>query len=202
MSGDEATLFVRRQESEGVYKKVPVALPIRKAGRNLWTKHPTEDVAAMSILLPKEADMPNLPLDLLASDDALKKYDIHPGDNLMCLGYPHRVEGNIAGFPILRNGPIASFPLLPTKTNKTFLMSMNTFEGDSGGPVYLAESNRRVGNKKEEVRLIVGLVVGQHFLDEEAKLIYGTTKLRHRLGLAIVAPAPFIKDTIERLPGN
>ena len=74
-------------------------------------------------------------------------------------------------------------------------MSMNTFEGDSGGPVSLARESQ--SNPDSEIRLIVGLVSGQQFLDEEAKMIYGTTKLRHRLGLAIVVHASFVKETVD-----
>jgi hypothetical protein len=48
--------------------------------------------------------------------------------------------------------------------------------------------------------MIMGLVLAQRFLDEEMKMIYGTTKLRHRLGLAIIIHASYIRETIERLP--
>jgi hypothetical protein len=202
MTGDEATLFFRRREAEGVYKKVPQKLAIRKGGKPLWTKHPGADVAALYVTPPGDAEVPKLPVDLLATDEALRKYEVHPGDRPACLGYPHRVEANDAGFAVLRGGAIASFPLTPARTNRTFLVSMDTFEGDSGGPVYLAEPGRVYGGrgKGEEVRLILGLVTGQMFLDEEAKLIYGTTRVRHRLGLAVVVPAIFIRETIDRLP--
>jgi hypothetical protein len=203
-TSDEVTLFFRRQETEGIYKKLPVRIPIRKDRKPLWTRHPTADVAVMLVVPPSECGVPLLSLELLATDDLLRKNEIHPGDTLASLGYPHRVEANEAGFPILRNGPIASYPLLPTKTQKTFLVAMNSFEGDSGAPVYLAERRRQSGEKQSaiETRLILGLVVGQHFMDEEAKLIYEAIKVRHRLGLAIVAHAAFIKETIERMPGN
>jgi hypothetical protein len=200
--GDEATVFFRTRESEGVYRKVPLKVVIRKDGKPRWTRHPSEDVAALVIVPPDRADLPALPTDLLAGDGELKRYHVHPGDMVACLGYPHRVEANEAGFPVLRSGPVASFPLLPTRVNKTFLLSANTFEGDSGGPVYLARPKRGVSGeeKKEEVRLILGLVTGQHFLDEEMKMVYGETRLRHRLGLAIVVQASFIRETVERLP--
>jgi hypothetical protein len=141
-------------------------------------------------------------MDLLATDRDLQKYRVHAGDVLACLGYPHRVEANEAGFPILRSGTVASFPLLPSRVTRTFLLSANVFEGDSGGPVFLADPKRLLPGKEksEEVRLIVGLVTGQHFLDEEMKMVYGTTKIRHRLGLAIVVHAAFIREVIERLP--
>jgi hypothetical protein len=200
--GDEATLYFRKKEAEGVYRKLPLKVVIRKDGKPRWTKHPTRDVAALVVVPPENADLPKLPADLLASDQTLNKFRVHPGDTLNCLGYPHRVEANEAGFPILRSGPVASFPLLPTRTTKTFLLSMNIFEGDSGGPVYLADARRSIPGKDtpEEVRLILGLVTGQHFLDEEMKMIYGTTKVRHRLGLAIVVHASFIRETLEALP--
>jgi hypothetical protein len=199
--GNEAILSFRSRQAEGVYKKVPLKVTIRKDGKPRWTKNPSQDVAVLVVVPPDNADLPKLPVDLLATDEAMKKYQIHPGDILACLGYPHRVEANEAGFPILRSGPIASFPLTPTRANKTFLLSINTFEGDSGGPVYLAGPRRSSPgkDKPEEVRLILGLVTGQHFLDEEMKMIYGTTKIRHRLGLAIVVHAVFIKETLDRL---
>lgn len=195
--GDETSVVFRSKQGEGEYTKEPTKLAIRKDGKPLWTKHPSEDVAVIWVVPPKNADLPVLTTDLLATDDLLRKHKIHPGDQLSCLGYPHREEASKAGFPILRDGPIASFPLLPTAKAKTFYLSMNTFEGDSGGPVYLARPSP--ANPQREERLIVGLVSGQRFLDEEAKLIYGTTKLRHRLGLAIVVHAAFIRETVDLL---
>ena len=200
--GDQATLYFRTKESEGVYKKVAMELAIRADGKPRWTKHPSEDVAVLVVVPPKEADLPQLAPDLLATDESLKMYGVHPGETICYLGYPHRIEANGAGFPILRSGPIASFPLTPTKANRTFLLSTHAFEGDSGGPVYLADPRRWVAekDKRAEVRLILGLVTGQHFLDEEMKMVYGTTKLRHRLGLAIVVQASFIREALDRLP--
>ncbi len=108
--GDEATLFLRKRESEGVYKKVPLKLIIRADGKPRWTRHPSEDAAVLVVEPLKEADLPKLPPDLLATDETLKKYHVHPGDTLCCLGYPHRVEANGAGFPILRTGPRCQLP--------------------------------------------------------------------------------------------
>jgi hypothetical protein len=198
LSGDAVTLLFRRQDNEAVYEKVPVKLVVRQEGKRLWTKHPTADVAVLSMTPPSWSQVPQIPLDLLASDETLKANAIHPGDTVSALGFPHLVEGN--GFPILRSGPIASYPLTPTSTNKTFLVSINAFEGDSGGPVYMADSNRPAADGKapQSARLILGLVVGQHFLDEEAKMIYEAVKIRHRLGIAIVLHAAYIKETIDQ----
>ena len=138
---DKTTVIFRSQQAEGEYKKEPVELVIRQDGKPLWTKHPTEDVAVIAVTPPEHADLPLLSTDLLATDESLKAHAIHPGDRLACLGYPHREEGSPAGFPLLRSGAIASFPLLPTAKTKSFYLSANIFEGDSGGPV-LPESGK------------------------------------------------------------
>jgi S1-C subfamily serine protease len=194
--GDETTVVFRRQSGEGDYAKSPAKVAIRKEGQPLWAKHPSADVAVLRIDPPSDADLPDLSVDLLADDAALRACRLHPGDNVACLGYPHREEGSDAGFAILRDGPIASFPLLPTAKTKTFLLSANTFEGDSGGPVYLT---RRAGPDEQDVNLIVGLISGQKMLNEEMKTLYGTTTLRHRFGLAVVVHASLIRETIELL---
>lgn len=111
---------------------------------------------------------------------------------------PRLPTPNDAGFPIYRGGSVATYPLVPTSRTKTFFVNANVFEGDSGGPVYLARPSP-TDPDKEGTRLILGLITAQRFLDEEAKMVYGTTKIRHRLGLAIVVHASFIKETIDRL---
>ena len=199
--GDETTVVFRTKQAEGEYTKEPTKLVIRNGGKSLWTKHPTEDVAVIAVIPPRNADLPLITPDVLATDEELRRHKIHPGDRLACLGYPHREEGSKAGFPLLRHGPIASFPLLPTAKTKTFFLSANTFEGDSGGPVYLTRTSRIDPDRPytEEVGLILGLVTAQQFLDEEMRMIYGTSKFRHRLGLAIVVHASSIKETVDLL---
>ena len=196
--GDETTLQFRTKKANGEYIKDPVKDSIRKDGKPLWAKHPTEDVAVLWVTPPKNADLSNLSTDLLASDVLLQKHKVHPGDLVSVLGYPHRIESNNAGFPILRHGSIATFPLYPTAKTRTFFLSGNIFEGDSGGPVSLSKPSSTEPNK-EEVRLILGLVSAQQFIDEDVKLIYGTSKIRHRLGLAIIIHASLINETIDLL---
>lgn len=199
-SDNETALIYRVREAEGLYRKEKVPLVIRKEGQPLWTQHPTEDVAVIVVVPPEKADLPEISTERLANDELLRKAGIHPGQLVTCLGYPHRTEANQAGFPILRSGSIASYPLIPSALNKTFLLSANTFEGDSGGPIYLAEPEFVAAEKAEARRLILGLMHGQHFLDEDMTMVYGSSKVRHRLGLGIVVQATFIRETLEKLP--
>ncbi len=164
--GNEVTLQLRSKKGEVEFQKVAMKLEIRANGKPLWSKHPTADVAAIRISPPKEADIAKLSVNLLAGDAAYKKFEIHPGDRIMSCGYPHQVEANAAGFPLLRAGTIASYPLLPAKTVKSYFAELNTFEGDSGSPVFFDETNRFFDGKVQpnHVQLIVGIIIGEGIL--------------------------------------
>ena len=200
--GNDVTLQLRVKKGEGDFQKLAMKLPIRANGKPLWFKNAAADVAAIRITPPKEADIPRLSIDLLADDAAYKKFEFHPGDRISTCGYPHEIEANAAGFPLLRAGAIAAYPLLPAKTVKSYFADLNTFEGDSGSPVFIDEANRSYGGKVQRghVQQILGIVVAQEFFDEDMKMHYGTIKERHRLGLAIVVPATFIRETVEMVP--
>jgi hypothetical protein len=201
---DAATLIFHRRKTEGGFAKLPKPVRVRQNGRALWTRHPSADVAVMELVIPADVVLPGVAVELLADDADLERHEVHPGDLIKCVGYPHAnlFEANEAGFALVRLGCIASFPLLPTRTTRTFLADFNTFEGDSGAPVYLTDVGRRGGevDQARGVRLILGLVSGQHFVDEEFKMVYQSGKFRHRMGLGIVVHASAIRETIDRMP--
>jgi hypothetical protein len=149
----------------------------------------------MYIALPKDAMFEQFSTELLADDKMIEQFEIHPGDELKCLGYPLGLESNNAGFPVLRSGKIASYPLLPTASTRTFLFDFRIFKGNSGGPVYFDEHNRgyqgnlNVGN---HIQFLVGLV------SEEAE--YNLPYSQLQLGLAVVVHASLIKEAINTLP--
>ena len=201
--GQEVTVVYHKRKPDGGYEKTPTKLRVRQEGKILWKKHPTTDVAILPVAPPPEALPAVVPIDLLASDADLERFEIHPGDSVHCLGFPHpnQFEPSEAGFGVVRAGCIAGYPLLPTRATKTLLIDLNVFEGDSGAPVYLADDHRLLTGKPApgRVRLILGLLIGQHFLDEEFKMIYQAGKFRHRMGFGIVAHATAIKETIDLL---
>jgi hypothetical protein len=199
--GEKAVLNLRKRSGD-TFSKVPVTIPIRRDTEKLWTQHPHADVAVMYVALPKDTDIQLLPTDLLATDEILKQFEIHPGDRLSCLGYPLMAEANDAGFPILRSGQIASYPLVPMTAVKTILFDFNVFEGNSGGPVYFLDSNRVYGGSTNigQVRFLIGLVSEQRFAEEQVQSLREVRKERYQLGLAVVIPAQFIRDTINLLP--
>lgn len=201
MRSDVATLHERRKVG-GTWVRVPHPVPIRANGQPLWKKHPDADIAVMYVSLPKDDSRELLSTDVLADDKMLADYEIHPGDDLACLGYPLGQEANDAGFPILRSGKIASYPLLPTSTTKTFLFDFRVFKGNSGGPVYLVQSDRfyhggvHVG---QQIHVVLGLVSQERMVTQ---VISGATdEVRQlQLGLAVVVHASLIREAINLLP--
>jgi hypothetical protein len=201
MKGDNAVLVLRKRSGDS-FLKAPYPIQIRRGTTPLWVQHSTMDVAVMYVSLPPEIDIQLTPIGLLATDDTLKEFEIHPGDRLSCLGFPLAAEANDAGFPVLRSGQIASFPLVPMKSVKTFLFDFNVFEGNSGGPVYFVDSNRNYagGTHIGKIQFLMGLVSEQKFAEEQVQSLRQSRKERYQLGLGVVIPAAFIKETIDRLP--
>lgn len=191
--GDNATLVLRRKHGDE-FLRVEHTIPVRRDGKKMWTAHPGEDVAAMPVRFPDDADLLLISDGLLAADNAISERGIHPGTEVLTIGFPFGFEGNPAGFPVVRSGRISSYPLLPTKKTRTFIVDFNVFGGNSGGPVYICDGGRHgrgPGDARTpaNVPMIMGLVSSQAM----AKTQDG----RERLGLAKVVHASLIKETVD-----
>ncbi len=197
MRGEKATLYLREKVG-GQYRKLPHTLTIRKDGKPLWTRHPTVDVGVMYVDLPVNCDIRLLDAgNFLIIENALREYEIHPGDDLLCLGYPFGIASNEAGFPVLRSGRIASFPITPAKDTKTFLLDFEIFGGNSGGPVYFSQTNRTYGGKThlgQVQQFLMGMVV------REAVIPPPVATHSIYLKLAECIHAPMIQEAIDLLP--
>jgi Trypsin-like peptidase domain len=205
MQGDMAILQLRRKvdEKTNSWIRVPYPLQIRANGQPLWKKHPDADVAVMYISIPSATVVRNITPLMLADDSMLTEYDVKPGDELRCLGYPLGVVSNEAGFPVLRSGRIASYPLLPTDKTKTFLLDFRVFKGNSGGPVYFVERLRPIPTRLggyQNFHFIMGLVSEETLFTEQSAGPYSQEIHQTQLGLAKVVHASLIKQAIEMLP--
>jgi S1-C subfamily serine protease len=187
MPGAAMRIGYRVENPDGSWTYSPQELKIRDAsGGELWTHHPTRDVAAIVITAPPEFAKAAIPLNWLASDDTFSKEEVGAGDEMMALGFPRGLAANQAGFPILRSGRIASYPVAPAKVFPTFLLDFSVFPGNSGGPVFMSESaRRRTGaSDAEPAQFIAGVLTQQVELNSE------------RLEIGIVTHAEFIRETI------
>lgn len=203
IKGEFANLYFRRHLEHGKWEILPMQLRIREGGNNLWVSHPKADVTAMYIGVPENALVTFIPMAMLADDDLLSKYNIHPGDLLNCLGYPLGVESNPGGFPILRSGKIASYPLLPTTNTISFLLDFRVFPGNSGGPVYISFTGDRIYDNAihgTSFNFVMGLVSEEIRLTETRQQLYSYLKEETPLGLAKIIHASLIRETIALLP--
>jgi hypothetical protein len=145
-------------------------------------------VAAIAISAPPEFAQAAIPLNWLAGDDTFKANEVGAGDEMMALGFPRGLAANQAGFPILRSGRVASFPVAPAKVFPTFLLDFAVFPGNSGGPVFMTDQDRRrSADAGAEPEFIAGLLTQQVELNHE------------RLEIGIVTHAKFIRETIARI---
>jgi S1-C subfamily serine protease len=207
MPSSNATIFFREKEGE-LYRKVSWQFPIRAHGTNLWMQHPKADVAAMLIRIPKTiapSDLKGVTLstDFLADEKFFADAVIHPGDELRVLGYPYALEANNMGFPILRSGRIASFPVGPSSNNPTFLLDFRIFPGNSGGPVYILDTQRQMEANKiglVNAQAVVGLISEQATVSEQIRGLTETMMKTHEVGLGIVIHSQLIRETIALLP--
>lgn len=214
ISGKDAKVYLREETADGAFRKVVIPVRIREEDKPLWVQHPNADVAVIGItppsfLLSQGRQKPLPSTDLLADDAFMQRYEIHPGDELLCLGYPLGVEANPQGFAILRSGRIASFPLTPANAVRSFLYDFEVFGGNSGGPVYFVDKSRTYGGTMhlgETVSSIVGLVTQEKFQpstsvklleDSSDKKRYEVTETREDLNLAVVVPSHFIRETLD-----
>ena len=196
MPGQNARIGYRIANADGSWRYSPQPLKIRDdEGHELWTHHPTRDVAAITIKAPKAFAQAALPLRYLASDETFSTYQINTGDEMMALGFPRGLSANAAGFPILRSGRVASYPLSPAAVFPTFLLDFSVFPGNSGGPVFVnrpavagaavTDDAISAAEAAKDAGFIAGLLTQQVELNNE------------RLEIGIVTHARYVRETIE-----
>ena len=192
--GDEAAVKIRIQNSNGERVIKDATLAIRSGGRPLYTAHETQDVAAIDFS-PERGSMldstDRLGTVFLVPDEYLESIELHPGDEMLTLGFPFCSLANDMGYPVLRSGKLASYPIFPTRKFSKQLFDFRVYPGNSGGPVYFYYSNRMIrGNVKiaNVYRGIFGLVT------EKAGPQQGTDP-----EIGIIVPAVFIREVIDKL---
>jgi len=193
VQGSIAALLVRRKDKDGGFAPYMYPIVIRTAdGKNLYTKHQEADVAAMFVNMPNDLNVELVPTTYLADDKTIQDLEIHPGDELMCVGFPYGLAVNEWGFPILRTGVVSSYPLTPARKVKFIGFDFRVFGGNSGGPVYFRFSNRYYqGNTHLGMitQSIIGLVTEQ----------VSDPATNTAISLAHIVPAQFISETISML---
>lgn len=192
MPSANARIGYRIANADGSWSYSPQQLKIRDPkGGELWTHHPTRDVAVMEIKAPAAFAKAAIPLNYLAADDTFTSYNVTAGDEMMALGFPRGLSANQAGFPILRSGKVASYPIAPAKIFPTFLLDFSVFPGNSGGPVFVSKAREAAGLTQVADRADPGFIAG--LLTQQVELN------SERLEIGIVTHAKYVRETIGLL---
>jgi hypothetical protein len=202
----EARVGWRVASEAADWRYAPAAFTIRTgttpSGAPLWKRHPTQDVAAITITAPPEFTKAAIPLAWLADDATFTRYDVRPGDEMMALGFPKGLSSNRAGFPILRWGRVASYPLTPASVFPNFLLDFRVFDGNSGGPVFMADPRRSSrGVKEPGAYFIAGVLTRQVEIKGDRLEIGVVTHAKHvREAIALLDQRPAAAPAVAAKP--
>ena len=187
---DTVTLVLREKREDGTYKRRDHAVTVRRDNKPLWVRHAKDDVAVLRITNPLPVPVGTIPASAILDEAGVKSAGLGVARALFVLTSPTSFEANSAGFPVARQGIIASHPFLPVGKKHTFLADFTTFDGDSGGPVFVAGGDGRP--------IIIGMVIAQFRSDETIKSKFEERSLHYPLGLGDVLHAQFVRETIEQ----
>ena len=202
---DEAYIKARIKMSDSTYRVIDYKIKIRDKGKDLYfTQYDsTIDVATLYISIPNEFELDLIPSTYLADEEYLKSIEIHPGDNVFCVGFPLGRPSNDYFFPILSDGIISSYPILPIKVYKRILLNINIFSGNSGGPIYIHQLGRTIKRTTYMDKFyfkIIGLLASE-FINTES---YEVGKIKFteitNMKIAVIVPSIYIKEVIDSMP--
>ena len=204
LPGDTATIIYRKRLSDTTWQAFGFRQCIRRHGKPLYAVHPDSHVDIAAFWIEDPGDSLFLkqfaPFDrgVLAKDEDIRKYWLHPGDELFFIGYPVGTASPQGVFPILRSGFVSSYPLLPLRKNPFIYLDGSVFDGNSGGPVYFeyhaSSWNKRSVNQKG---MIIGLI--SHALSPEVPLKIDPVKKKRDIRIGGFVNSEFILELLDSL---
>ena len=187
IKGEQATIVFRTATDTG-WERRDTSVRIRESEKPLWVRHPKADVAVMSCVVPDGVDCLPFPLDGIATADDFNGHQISVGRRVRVACFPAQTESNSAGWPVLRTGFVASHPLAPVAALEQFFVDYGHFGGDSGAAIVVDDVDRL---------LVAGVVVAMQRQTDRVTSPFEEKTIHTPLGLAIVIPAPVLRETIE-----
>lgn len=184
------TLVLRERNDDATYARKETSIALREGDKPLWVRHPDLDIAALRVELPAETAARPVCFGQVADASWALEGKLHVGSDVFIPGYPATLEGNEAGWPVLRRGTVATHPLAPIQSAQRMFVNAPTFGGDSGAPVVLVDDHRAV---------VVGIVTGMQRQTSRSRTPFEERVAHIPLALAITVQAPFIRETIELL---
>lgn len=202
-TSENAVIMLRRNVGPDKWEAAPYTHHIRQGTNALYVKHPSLDIVAFYLPLPKDCILKAMSEELLFTEPKIREAGLGPGTELLNVGFPFGITSGSENFGFLRSGRIASYPILPVKERPAFELAITAFEGNSGGPVFVS-NYQKPGTESTFPSLhwggVVGILTTSKSLVQTVQSIDETTTRNTRLGFAGVIHAHFIKETIDLLP--
>src|SRR5262249_52814647 len=89
IAGENVQLVVRVKNDVGELERKVVPVRIREGNKPLYTRHPDADVALMYVRLPENHYLTFVRTTGLATDTTFARLEIHPGDEMLTVGFPY-----------------------------------------------------------------------------------------------------------------
>jgi len=191
-ASDDSVLLICRALGEDGWKRFDHKVMIRNGTNELWTAHPTQDVAVIRCTMPPNAKFFALPMTAIATEAAAQAADLTVGSRLFYFGFPFQLESNPAAFPLLREAVVTAYPLFPVATYPTLYITAPTFGGDSGAPVAMRQPNT-------SIPLVVGLVVSRTHQNDRLSNEDWTIHFKRDMNLGSFVQAEYIHETLKLL---
>jgi hypothetical protein len=199
LNGETATLVLRKKIEDGSFARLEHKFAIREKARPLWKQHSRFDIGVIQLVLPDDAHVKLIPLNQLTNGESATEL-IPPAQPCLIPTFPAQMEGNRAGWPVLRNATVASFPNAPVNRHPRFILDFNAFGGDSGAPVILNSQklNKQTADTNRGLK-IVGMILGQHRQTDRTITPNEERTVHTSLGLGIAIHTEFIRETIAQV---
>jgi len=191
-ASEDSILLVCRVLGEDGWKRSDHKVMIRNGTNELWTAHPTQDVAMIRCTLPPGVKFSALPTTAIAREADARAAGLNVGCRLFYFGFPFQTESNPAAFPLLREAIVTAYPLFPAARYPTLFMTAPTFGGDSGGPVAM----RLPGTS---IPLVVGLVISRTQQNDKFSNDDWTIHFKRDMNLGSFVQAEYIHETLQLL---
>ena len=196
-ASDDSVLLVCRVEGEDGWQRFDHKVMIRNGTNELWTAHPTQDVAVLRCTLPPNVKFFALPMTAIASETAAQAAGLTVGSRLFYFGFPFQTEANKAAFPLFREALVTSYPLFPVTRYPTLYITAPTFAGDSGAPVAM-----RQPSPGTSIPLVVGLVVSRTQQNDKFSNDDWTIHFKRDMNLGSFVQSEYILETLKLLDAN
>ena len=191
-ASDDTVLLVCRVMGEEGWKRFDHKVTIRNGTNDLWTAHPTQDVAVLRCTLPPDVKFSALPMTAIAREADAEAAGLTVGSRLFYFGFPFQTEANNAAFPLFREAVVTSYPLFPASRYPTLYITAPTFAGDSGAPVAM----RQPGTS---IPLVVGLVISRTQQNDKFSNDDWTIHFKRDMNLGSFVQAEYIFETLKLL---